>query len=240
MHYCSVWANKYNVIYQNWYDIFAVSFQVVWDKFFSALPNVFVAIVIFIIGWVLAHAVSKTIKSIVSLTKIDNALAKLKVDQVISRFGWRLDAGKFIGELVRWFLIIAFLLVSSDIVGLSAVSNFLNDILLYIPNVVIAAVILLIAAIVSSFLQKIVIASASAAQLAAANFAGLVTKWAVLILGFLIAVEQLGIAQVYLGTLYTGIIAMLAIAGGLAFGLGGKDQAATFLARLSEEAKERR
>ena len=164
--------NKQKVIYQNWYDIFAVSFQAVWDKFFSALPNVFVAIIIFIIGWVLAHAVSKTIKSIVALTKIDNALAKLKVDQVISRFGWRLDAGKFIGELVRWFLIIAFLLVSSDIVGLSAVSQFLSDILLYIPNVVIAAVILLIAAIVSNFLQRIVVASASAAQLAAANFAG--------------------------------------------------------------------
>lgn len=228
------------MIYQNWYDIFAASFQVVWEKLFAALPNIFLAIIVFVVGWVLANAIGKTIKSVVSLTKIDNVLEKLKVDQVVSRFGWKLDAGKFIGELVKWFLIIAFLLVASDILGLSAVSNFLNDILLYIPNVIIAAIILLIAALVANFLQKVVTSSAAAAQLAAANFSGIVVKWAILIVGFLMAVDQLGIAQVYLGTLYTGIIAMLAIAGGLAFGLGGKDQASAFLMRLSEEIKERK
>lgn len=228
------------VIYQNWYDIFAASFQVVWEKLFLALPNIFLAIIVFIIGWVLAAAIGKTIKTIIAVTKIDNALAKLKVDQVTSRLGLRLDTGKFIGELVKWFLIIAFLLVSSDILGLSAVSQFLNSILLYIPNVIIAAVILLVAALIAGFLQKIVTGSAAAANLAAANFAGTVVKWAILIVGFLVAVDQLGIAQAYLGTLYTGIIAMLAIAGGLAFGLGGKEQAASFLAKLSAEMKEKR
>lgn len=229
------------MIYQNnWYDIFVAAFQIVWEKLFLALPNIFFAIVIFIIGWVLATFIGKTVKSIVDLTKIDNILAKLKVDQVASKMGLRLDAGKFIGELVRWFLIISFLLVSSDIVGLTAVSQFLNSILLYIPNVIIAAIVLLIAALVANFLQKVVITSAGAAKLTAANFAGLVVKWAVLIVGFLIAVDQLGITQGYLMTLYTGIVAMLAIAGGLAFGLGGKEQASAFLAKLSEEIKERR
>lgn len=229
------------MIYQNnWYDIFVAAFQIVWEKLFLALPNIFFAIVIFVIGWVLAIFIGKTVKSIIDLTKIDGVLAKLKVDQVVSRWGMRLDAGKFIGELVRWFLVITFLLVSSDIVGLTAVSQFLNSILLYIPSVIVAAIILLIAAFVANFLQKVVTTSAGAAKLAAANFAGMVVKWAVLIVGFLIAVDQLGITQGYLMTLYTGIVAMLAIAGGLAFGLGGKDQAAAFLAKLSEEIKERR
>lgn len=228
------------MIYRNWYDIFAASFQVVWEKLFLALPNIFLAIIVLIIGWILAAAIGKTIKTIIAVTKIDNVLAKLKVDQVTSRLGLRLDTGKFIGELVKWFLIIAFLLVSSDILGLSAVSQFLNSILLYIPNVIIAAVILLVAALVANFLQKIVTGSAAAANLVAANFAGIVVKWAILIVGFLVAVDQLGIAQAYLGTLYTGIVAMLAIAGGLAFGLGGKDQAAAFLAKLSAEMRERK
>lgn len=233
-------AKNKTVIYQtNWYDIFSAAFQIVWEKLFLALPNIFFAIVIFIIGWVLASLIGKTIKSIIDLTKIDGVLAKLKVDQVVSRLGWRLDAGKFIGELVKWFLIIAFLLVSSDIVGLSAVSQFLNSILLYIPNVIMAAIILLVAAIVANFLQKVVASSAGAARLSAANFAGIVAKWAILIVGFLIAVDQLGITQSYLVTLYTGIVAMLAIAGGLAFGLGGKEQASAFLAKLSAEIKER-
>ena len=228
------------MIYQNWYDIFAASFQVVWEKLFLALPNIFLAIIVFIVGWVLATAIGKTVKTIVATTKIDNALAKLRVDQVASRLGLRLDTGKFIGELVKWFLIIAFLLVSSDILGLSAVSQFLNSILLYIPNVIIAAIVLLIAALVANLLQKIATGSAAAANLAAANFAGIVVKWAILIVGFLVAVDQLGIAQAYLGTLYTGIVAMLAIAGGLAFGLGGKDQAASFLAKLSTDLREKR
>lgn len=228
------------MVIQNWYDIFAASFQVVWEKVVNTLPNIFIAIVVFIVGWVLAAAIGKTIKEIVDLTKIDNVLTKFKVDQVVSRFGVRLHTGQFIGTLVKWFLIIAFLLAASDILGLSAVSQFLNNILLYIPNVIIAAVVLLVAAIVANFLQKLVVSSASAAHLTAANFAGVVTKWAILIVGFLIAVEQLGIGQAYLGTLYTGIVAMLALAGGLAFGLGGKEQAAAFLARLGAEMKSER
>lgn len=228
------------MVIQNWYDIFAASFQVVWEKVISTLPNIFIAIIVLVIGWILSAAVGKTVKEVVSLTKIDGILARLKVDQVVSRFGIHLNAGQFIGTLVKWFLAVVFLLMASDILGLSAVSQFLNDILLYIPNVIIAAVILLLAAVISNFLQKIVVSSASAAQLSAANFAGVVAKWAILIVGFLIAVEQLGIAQVYLGTLYTGIIAMISLAGGLAFGLGGKDQASAFLARISEEMRARR
>lgn len=228
------------MVIQNWYDIFAASFQVVWEKVIITLPNIFIAIIVLVIGWILSAAVGKTIKEIVNLTKVDNVLTKFKVDQVVSRFGIHLNTGQFIGALVKWFLVIAFLLAASDILGLSAVSQFLNSILLYIPNVIIAAVILLVAAVVANFLQKVVVSSAAAAQLSAANFAGTVAKWAILIVGFLIAVEQLGVAQVYLGTLYTGIIAMIAIAGGLAFGLGGKDQAAAFLARLSEEMRARR
>lgn len=193
-----------------------------------------------IVGFVIANAISKMVKSVVAMTKIDNVLAKLKVDQVTSKLGLSLDAGAFIGGLVKWFLIIIFLLVASDILGLAALSQFLNEILLYIPKVIIAAIILLIAALVANFLQKVVIASASAAQLTAANFAGTVVKWAILIVGFLVAVDQLGIAQAYLGTLYTGIIVMLAIAGGLAFGLGGKEQAASLLAKLGSEISERR
>lgn len=228
------------MVIQNWYDIFAASFQVVWEKVINTLPNIFIAIIVLVIGWILSAAVGRTVKEVVSLTKIDGVLTRLKVDQVVSRFGLHLNAGQFIGTLVKWFLAIVFLLMASDILGLSAVSQFLNDILLYIPNVIIAAVILLVAAVISSFLQKIVVSSAVAAQLHAANFAGLVAKWAILIVGFLIAVEQLGVAQVYLGTLYTGIIAMISIAGGLAFGLGGKDQASAFLAKISEEMRSRR
>lgn len=228
------------MVIQNWYDIFAASFQVVWEKVINTLPNIFIAIIVLVIGWILSAAVGRTVKEVVSLTKIDGVLTRLKVDQVVSRFGLHLNAGQFIGTLVKWFLAIVFLLMASDILGLSAVSQFLNDILLYIPNVIIAAVILLVAAVISSFLQKIVVSSAAAAQLHAANFAGLVAKWAILIVGFLIAVEQLGVAQVYLGTLYTGIIAMISIAGGLAFGLGGKDQASAFLVKISEEMRSRR
>lgn len=230
------------MIYQNnyWYDIFVAAFQIVWEKLFLALPGIFVAIILFVVGWVIAIYVGKIIKGVVDVTKIDNVLAKLKVDQVVSKWGMRLDAGRFVGELVRWFLVIVFLLMASEVVGLTAVSQFLNNILLYIPSVIMAAIILLIAAFVANFLQKVVATSAGAAKLVAANFAATVVKWSILIVGFLIAMDQLGITQGYLMTLYTGVVAMLAIAGGLAFGLGGKEQASVFLAKLSEEIKERR
>jgi len=110
-----------------------------------------------------------------------------------------------------------------------------EDVIGYLPHVIVAAFILIIASVVSQAVAKLVAASTRAMSVASANMLGTITKYAVWIFALIIALGELGIAREYMGVLFTGLIGMLALAGGLAFGLGGKDTAARFLAKVNDE-----
>ena len=156
----------------------------------------------------------------------------------MNRAGMKLNLGAFIGGLVKWFVIVVFLVASLDILQLTAVTDFLKtDVLGYLPNVIVAALVLVIATIISDFMGKVVMASAKAGGVRSANFLGTLTRYAIWLFAFIIALGQLGIAAPYMQILFTGLVAMLAIAGGLAFGLGGKEAAAQTLAKLHEHTK---
>lgn len=171
--------------------------------------------------------------------KLDLLLERLNFQKALTKARLKLDSPKFFEELVKWFFIIVFLMTAVEILGLVEVTLFLKGILYYIPNVVIAAIMLLAAAIVAKFMQKLVKASADTAGLSSANAISGVVKWAILIFGFVIALTQLGIAAALIQTIIIGIIAMITIAGGLAFGLGGKDLAANILGKIKQDLSDR-
>jgi len=225
---------------QNWADVLTSALQQVWEDFIIFLPTIIAAVITFIVGWIIAVSLGKIVHEIVKAVKIDQLLAKLGASAPLQRAGMRLDSGLFLGGIVKWFIIIAFLLASADILQLQEVSLFLRDVLGYIPNVLIAAVILLLSVMIANFLHRVVVSSVAAAGLVSANFLGSVVRWAVLIFAFLAALIQLQIAPSLINTIFIGIVAMLALAGGLAFGLGGKEQASSFLSKLREEMSERR
>ena len=148
------------------------------------------------------------------------------------------DPGAFIGGVVKWFIIVVFLVASLDILQLTAVTDFLKtDVLGYLPNVIVAALVLVIATIIADFMGKVVTASAKAGNVRSANFLGTLTRYAIWIFAFIIALGELGIAAAYMQILFTGLVAMLAIAGGLAFGLGGKEAAARSIEHLRDHVK---
>ena len=151
----------------------------------------------------------------------------------------RLDSGKFLGELVKWFLILVFLLTATDILGLSQVSDFLKSVLMYVPNIIIAVVIMLAAVVIASFLQKLVKASVDVSGLKSGSFLGMMTKWAVLIFAVLAVLEQLSVAPGLVQTFFSGLMYTLALAVGLAFGLGGKEAAADFIQKFRSDINER-
>ena len=126
-----------------------------------------------------------------------------------------------------------------EILGLVEVGLFLKSILYYIPSVIVAAIVLLAATIIAKFMHKLVKASADAAGLQSSSTIAGIVKWAILIFGFVIALTQLGIAVTLIQTIVIGIIAMVAIAGGLAFGLGGKDMATKILEKMKEDLTEK-
>lgn len=206
----------------------------------SFLGQLLVAVILFVVFWTIGASVGKLLSEGVRVLKIDSLLAKVGVDKVLERAGTHLNTGAFLGALVKWFLIISGLLVASNVLGLLQVSNFLNSILLYIPNIIVAAIILIAGVIVADFVAKVVASSISAAGLKSAPFVSSIAKWAIFIFAFIAALDQLQIAQTFINTLYIGLVAMIAIAGGLAFGLGGKEHASEFIAKLKRDISERK
>jgi hypothetical protein len=224
---------------QTWGEAITLSLLNLWDRFINFLPSLIGAVLVFVAGWIVAVALGKVVEHIVKMVKVDDAMEKAGTKARFEKAGVKLNVAKFLGGLVKWFLVLVFLMAATDILQLNQVTTFLNSIVLYLPNVVVAAVILAIAFLVANFVYAVVKGSSKVAGIVSATFLATVAKWAIVIFGFLAALIQLGIAASLINTLFIGFVAMLALAGGLAFGLGGKDEAASILKKIRQEITEK-
>ncbi len=204
------------------------------------VPKIIGAVVLFAIGWIVGVLIEKIIESIFKSLKVDNLLKNAGFDEVMKRTGHPLNSGIFVGALVKWFIITAFLVASFDVLKLNQVSAFLKDVVLaYLPQVIIAVLILMVAAVVADAMQKIVTASARAAHVKSAHLLGVITRWSIWIFAILSALIQLGIAGALIQTIVMGIIAGGALAFGLAFGLGGKEHASEIIGETLKRLEEK-
>ena len=224
------------MLLQTWGFVLTQSFQELWVGIIGFVPNILVAIIIFVVGWIVGVLLGRVVAHAIDALKLDSALKSANVDDLLARAGFRLDSGHFIGALVKWFVIIVFLVATLDVLKLTQVNAFLQNVVLaYLPQVIAAALILLISAVLAQALRKVVIGAAKAAGIDAAGLLGGLAKWSVWIFGILIALSQLGIADFFARTLFTGVVVALAIALGLAFGLGGQEAAARMLERMRKD-----
>lgn len=224
------------MVFTTWADVLNQSFQNLFYGLVAFIPNLVVAIIIFIIGWVIGAGLGRIVEQVINSLKIDQALKQAGVDRVLSRAGFELSSGRFVGRLVEWFFIIVFLVAALDILHLETVNLFLSDVVLgYLPQVIVAVLILLVAAVLAQAADGIVAGAAKAARLNAAGFLGKVARYAIWVFAILAALTQLQIATYLLQTLFTGIVIALALAVGLAFGLGGQASAARYLEHLQRD-----
>lgn len=226
------------MLLQSWTEVTVNSFQSLWGGLIGCLPNILGALIVFLVGWAIAVGLQKLVTQILRALRIDPVLEKIGTHKFFEKGGIKMDFAGWVGIFTKWFLILVFLLAATDILQLTDVSIFLRSVLSYIPNVIVAVVVLAVAFWLANILRKIIQASVAASNIKAASFLGALTYWSVLIFGLFAALVQLGIAFALLQTLITGLIAMLALAGGLAFGLGGKEQASNFLDKIRKEISE--
>lgn len=227
------------MLIQTWTDVLVSSLQNLWLQVVSWLPSLIGALLVFIVGLVVAAGLGSLTEKVVRTLKLDALLRKLGMEEYTRRANLELNSGHFIGQLVYWFILLAFLLAASDILGFFALSGFIRDILIYLPNLVIGILIMLAGLIVANIVRHLVRASVMGAKLHAAKYLGSAAWWVVMVFAGLASLVQLGIAVSIINTLITGIIAMISLAGGLAFGLGGKDYAAHLLQNLRDELEGR-
>ena len=229
------------MIVQQWGMILQQSFSNLLWNVVNFLPSFLVAIIVFVVGWVIAGWVGWAISEAVKALKVDGALRSAGFNEVVERAGYKLNAGLFLGMLVKWFVVLVFLIAALQVMNLGQVTYFLQQIVVgFLPNVIIAVLILLVAAVLAQIAQGVVSGAARAAGITGAGFAGTVARWAIWAFAILAALEQLQIAQSILQTLFTGVVVALALAFGLSFGLGGQETAARFLEKTREEMSGRR
>lgn len=217
-------------------DAVVGSLSDMWTQFAAFLPNLIAALIVFFVGWAISIAAGRLVEKLLAVLRINQAFERLGgLKAAVERAGLRLNISLLVGEIVKWFLIIVTLLAATDILGLNEISGFLTAVLFYIPNVVVAALILIIAVVLSNFVYRTVEASITAAGFGSATIAAAVSKWAIIIFAVLAALIQLNVAVALIQTIVTAFFAMLALAGGLAFGLGGKELATRWLKRLEND-----
>ncbi len=219
-------------------DKFVASVQGISSGVIEFIPNLLGAILFIVLGWIFGTAVGRVVTQMVEVLKADEWLGKAGVDRMLERAGYKLNAGKFFGWLAKVFFVIVFLVAALDVLGLSQVNTFLNQVLLYIPQVIVASIILFVASIASDILGGMVSGATKAVGSRVAHLLGVITRGAIWMFAVIMALSQLGIASQYMYTLFAGLVAMLALAGGLAFGLGGKEAASDLIKNIREEMRE--
>jgi hypothetical protein len=219
-----------------WSDVLSQSFLGLFYGLVQFIPTLIVAILIFIIGWLIGAGVGRVVAQIINSLRVDHALRSAGVERVLTRAGFTLNSGAFLGALVKWFFIVVFLIASLDVLGLTDVTIFLREVVLgYLPQVIVAVLILLVAAVIADMAQSLVAGSARAANMPSANFLGSVAKWAIWIFAILAALAQLQVATAFVQTLFTGVVIAVSLAVGLSFGLGGQTAAARYIEKLREQ-----
>jgi hypothetical protein len=187
------------------------------------------------VGWLIAVILGRVVSQIIRTVKLDSALRGAGFDKVVERSGFVLNSGNFLGALVKWFFIVVSLVAALDIIGLSAVTGYLSEVVLnYLPRVIVAALILLVSIVIAEAIKKLVVSSAKAANLTSAHVLGEISKWAIWIFAFMFALSQLQILNNFIQPLFIGIIAALSLALGLSFGLGGRDAAARYIEKMRD------
>lgn len=225
--------------YQDWTSAVWTSFFQVWGQVAGFIPQAIGALVVFVVGMIFTGVAVSIVEKGLDALKLDSLLEKTGFNRELKRMGMDLNIAKVLGRLTWWFFMIVTVASSANIL-LGQGTNVLSLIqpaLAYIPQVIAAVIILLGALVVGNFLREAVKTAVSGANLHGAKFLGALAWWSVVLSGFMFAIAQLGIASSFLNTLFQGIVAMLALAGGLAFGLGGKDYAAGLLNKFREQVE---
>lgn len=204
-----------------------------WGKLINFIPDFFAGFLILIIGVFLAGLLKKIFTTLLTFIRLDSVLEKTKL---ISRSEVKLWE-QILAEIIRWTIVILFLIPTLETWGLSGATVVLNQFLFYLPNVIVAVVVAFIGLITSNLVADLVRHSIKSLNQTSAHTLAILAKSTLIFFTVLIILNQLGVAQDLIRILFTGIVSMLALAGGLAFGLGGRKTAEDVLENIKSKIK---
>lgn len=188
--------------------------------FFAFLPTLIGAILILILGWVIALLLAKLIEKVLVSVGFERAVHHSGIGHVIESLSAKLTTSKLVAQLAKWFVFLIFVQAAANLLHMPQITAVINSIILYIPRVIVAIALVILGVLAGKFIAGILDRNGSPHVLST------LANYAVVASAFIAAVDQLGIATTVVNTLFIGLVAAMALAAGLAFGLGGRDTAA--------------
>src|SRR5436305_580090 len=219
------------VVVTNWGDAVLTSLANALNLVFTFIPKLLGFLVILIVGLIVASLVSKLVTSLLRRLGFDNLANRIGLTRLQQRMNVTLDPAGVLGKIVYWFILLIFLIPATDSLGLPAVSNILNELVAYIPNVFVAILVLFLGTLAATFVADLVRGATASTNIGNPNVFAAIARWAIIGFASLIALEQLQIAPALINELFAAVVGAAAIAFGLAFGLGGQDTARRWLSR---------
>ncbi len=209
-----------------------------WASFIEAIPNIIGFVLILVIGWFVASLIAKGVTALLHAVKFNELAQKSGFSDFVHKMGVDTDASGFLALIVKWFIRLIVLVVAFDALGLPAVSGVLEELLLWLPNLIVALVVLVLAGLAAKALSGLVRGSTAKAGLGNPDMLAKIASAAVWVFAIVIAVNMLGIATTVVNALFIGLVVAISLALGLAFGLGGKDTASELLSDWRSKARE--
>lgn len=222
---------------QDWYLVTIQALQSLWLSFLYFVPNLIGAILTFVIGWFLSSWLGWAVTKVLNLIKLNELFSKGQWDEALEKAGIKADVSGFIGQICRWILALTFLIATVEILGLSQFATLFAQVIAWLPNVIVVVLVMVATVILAEILEKIAVAAVVKAKIKSTHAVALVVRWSIYIFALLAILLRLNIASPLIQTLFSGLIGVLVIAGGLAFGLGGKDLAKQILEDLYKKLK---
>ena len=211
--------------FSGWGAALTTSLATALGMFLGAIPRIIGFLVILVIGWIIAGLLASAVAALLRVVKFNVLAQRSGFQGFIHNMGLRTDPSGLLADIVKWFVRLIVLVVAFDALGLPAVSQVLQQFLLWIPNLVVAVVILVIAGLAANALGDLVRGATAQAGFSNPDLLATITRVAVWSFGIVVAVNQIGVAQTLVNTLFMGFVGALALAAGLAFGLGGRETA---------------
>jgi hypothetical protein len=223
---------------RDWGDAVLTSLGGALMLFMAAIPRIIGFLLILAIGWFVASLVARGVAALLRAIDLDRHARRAGFDEITRRMGVRSDAAGFVALIAKWFVRLITLVVAFDALGVPAVSEVLRQLVMWLPDLVVAMLVLVAGGVAAGALANLVGSATARAGLANPKVMATVARVAVWSFAILVAVNQIGVGTTLVQTLFMAVVGAVALAVGLAFGLGGRETAGRVVADWYASSKD--
>ncbi len=213
-----------------WGETIVAIMTALWGEIAGFLPNLLGAVLLLVIGYFVAKTVRFVVSKALDRAGFDDLSTKVGVTATLEKANIKLSASDIVGKICFWIIILVFLITATETLGLPRISETLDELLLYLPKVIAAALVVIIGLFVAHFMRDLVRSGAEGVGIQYARALGSTVYGVLFVVIISLAVSELEINTDLLNWVVSILLAAVGIAVALSLGLGTRDLARNILA----------